>query len=109
MTLNEYQEGATKTALYPDAGKNLIYPILGLCGESGELAEKMKKLIRDDAGILTDERKMLMKKELGDVLWYVSQIARELDTNLDEIATENLTKLASRMERGTLHGDGDLR
>lgn len=109
MTLNEYQEGASKTALYPDVGKNLIYPILGLCGESGELAEKMKKLIRDDAGILTDERKMLMKKELGDVLWYVSQIARELDTTLDEIATENLTKLASRMERGALHGNGDLR
>ena len=109
MTLNDYQEGATKTALYPDAGKNLIYPILGLCGESGELAEKMKKLIRDDGGVLTDERRMLMKKELGDVLWYVSQVARELGVTLDEIAAENLAKLASRAERGTLNGNGDLR
>lgn len=109
MTLNEYQAGANTTALYPDSGKNLLYPILGLCGESGELAEKMKKLIRDDAGILTDERRKLMKKELGDVLWYVSQVARELGCTLEEIGEENLAKLASRMERGVLHGNGDLR
>lgn len=109
MTLNEYQEGASKTALYPHAETNLIYLILGLCGESGELAEKLKKQLRDDGGILSDERRMLMKKELGDVLWYVSQVARELGSSLDEIAVENLAKLASRMERGTLHGNGDLR
>lgn len=109
MTLNEFQTGATKTALYPDSGKNLLYPILGLCGESGELAEKMKKLIRDDNGIMTDERRDLMKKELGDVLWYVSQAARELGYSLEEIGEENLAKLASRAERGKLYGDGDLR
>ena len=109
MTLNEYQARATTTALYPDSGKNLVYPILGLCGESGELAEKMKKLIRDDNNVLTDERRDLMMKELGDVLWYVSQVARELGCSLDEIGEMNLAKLASRMERGLLHSNGDLR
>ena len=109
MTLNDYQVAATKTALYPDSGKNLIYPILGLCGESGELAEKLKKMIRDDQGLLTDDRRDLMIKELGDVLWYVSQVARELGSTLEEVAQGNIEKLASRAERQQLHGSGDER
>ncbi|HPF95751.1 MAG: nucleoside triphosphate pyrophosphohydrolase family protein [Candidatus Magasanikbacteria bacterium] len=109
MTLNDYQNAATKTALYPESGNNLLYPILGLCGESGELAEKMKKMIRDDQGVLTEERRQLMVKELGDVLWYVSQVARELGISLEEVGQMNVDKLASRMDRDVLHGNGDLR
>lgn len=109
MTLNEYQKFTSTTALYPNAGNNLIYPILGLCGESGELAEKMKKLIRDDNNVLTEERRRLMIMELGDVLWYVSQVARELNMDLEDVAHENIAKLTSRKERGVTHGNGDLR
>lgn len=109
MTLNEFQDRASVTALYPNAGNNLLYPVLGLCGETGEVAEKVKKMIRDDAGILTDERKELMVKELGDVLWYVSQVARELGVTLDDVAQRNVDKLASRMERGVVQGSGDNR
>ncbi|MCK5416007.1 nucleoside triphosphate pyrophosphohydrolase family protein [Candidatus Parcubacteria bacterium] len=109
MTLNEYQEQAKKTALYPNVGKNIIYPTLGLTGEAGEIANKVKKIMRDDNGIMTDEKKKEIGKELGDVLWYVAQIARELDVSLDEVANNNLEKLFSRLERGTIQGSGDNR
>ncbi len=108
ITLNEYQKKARTTALYPQAD-GLSYTVLGLCGESGELAEKMKKCLRDDAGILTEERKLAMKKELGDVLWYVANLAHELDATLEEVAKGNLEKLFSRKQRGTLQGSGDER
>lgn len=109
MTLNEYQDAATKTAVYPDLGNNLIYPTLGLCEEAGELAGKLSKMIRDDAGVLTEDRRSLIVKELGDVLWFVSLVARELGLTLDEVAQINVDKLASRAQRDVLHGDGDLR
>lgn len=109
MTLNDYQAIASTTALYPQSGSNLLYPVLGLCGETGEIAEKVKKMIRDDAGVLTDERKTLLIKELGDVLWYLSQIARELNVSLEEVATINVEKLRSRHARNALHGSGDER
>ena len=108
ITLNEYQNQARTTALYPQADA-LIYVCLGLCGESGEIAEKAKKMIRDDAGILYPERREAMKKELGDVLWYVANLACELDVSLEEVAKTNLEKLASRQKRGTLQGSGDNR
>lgn len=109
MNFNEYQSESRKTALYPDAGKNFVYPTLGLAGEAGEVADKLKKTIRDDDGVLTDEKRREVGKELGDVLWYVAQVASELNLSLDEIARQNLEKLFSRKERGVLGGSGDNR
>ena len=109
MNFDEYQKQSRKTALYPEVNKNLWYPALGLSGEAGEVAEKIKKLYRDDGGEITDERRAILEKELGDVLWYVAQIATELGLSLDKIAEANLEKLFSRLERGVIQGDGDER
>jgi NTP pyrophosphatase (non-canonical NTP hydrolase) len=109
MDFKEYQEKSKKTAVYPDLGNNFIYPTLGLAGEAGEVAEKIKKVIRDKGGIVDDETREAIKKELGDVLWYVSQIASELGLSLDEIAEKNIEKLYSRLERGKINGSGDNR
>ena len=109
MRFSEYQARSRATAVYPDAGSNLVYPALGLCGEAGETAEKVKKAIRDDGGTLTEERREAIAAELGDVLWYVAQLATEADLDLEEIAEANLEKLASRQRRSVLHGSGDER
>ena len=109
MDFKEYQEKAKKTAVYPDIGKNFIYPTLGLVGESGEVAEKIKKVIRDKNGVIDENTRSDLKKELGDVLWYLNQLATELNLSLDEIADENLQKLSSRLERNKIHGEGDNR
>lgn len=109
MTFQEYQDQALTTAAYPDMGNNFIYPTLGLSGETGEVAEKIKKVIRDNGGVLTAEIKLDLIKELGDVLWYISQLSWELGYNLDEVATKNLDKLADRQMRGVIGGNGDNR
>lgn len=109
MTINEYQKLSRKTADYPLLEQDLLYPVLGLVGESGEVAEKVKKLFRDDAGRLTERRRELIIKELGDVLWYLAQIATELKIDLDEVAQRNLDKLLSRQERNKINGNGDDR
>jgi NTP pyrophosphatase (non-canonical NTP hydrolase) len=109
MELSDYQQRSRATAVYPDAGANLTYPALGLCGEAGEVAEKVKKAIRDDGGVLTDERREALAGELGDVLWYVAQVATEADLELEQIAQANLDKLLSRQQRGVLSGSGDQR
>lgn len=109
MDLADYQQRSRATAVYPGAGDNLLYPTLGLCGEAGEVAEKVKKMLRDDAGVLTPERREALAKELGDVLWYVAQVATEADLDLQEVADANLRKLLSRQERGVLQGSGDER
>ena len=109
LNLSEYQERSRATAVYPDAGSNLLYPTLGLCGEAGEVAEKIKKMIRDDAGELSDERQAALSKELGDVLWYLAQLATESGLDLEAIAEANLAKLLSRQRRSVLSGSGDDR
>lgn len=109
MNFEEYQKESRKTALYPDNGNNWIYPVMGLTGEAGEVADKMKKVMRDDGNIVSEQKKLEVKKELGDVLWYVSQIASELGLSLDEIAQENIKKLFDRLERGKIGGSGDNR
>ena len=109
MTLDNYQTESRKTAIYPDIDSNIIYPVLGLCGESGELAEKIKKAIRDDGGKITDTRRTDIIKELGDVMWYMAAIASELKISLDTVARTNLDKLNSRKNRGKLGGSGDER
>jgi NTP pyrophosphatase (non-canonical NTP hydrolase) len=108
MDLSEYQRESRRTAEYPREAW-LAYPALGLAGEAGEVAEHAKKAIRDDAGKVSDERRAAMSKELGDVLWYIAQLATELDLDLGEIAAQNLEKLFSRQQRGVLSGSGDDR
>jgi NTP pyrophosphatase (non-canonical NTP hydrolase) len=109
MTFDEYQKKSRKTAQYPDAGSNFVYPTLGLAGEAGEVAEKIKKVIRDDGGEVLPLKKKEIEKELGDVLWYVTQLATELGLSLEEIADKNIEKLYSRLDRGQLGGSGDNR
>ena len=109
MDLNEYQAKALKTALYPNVGHNPIYPTLGLSGEAGEVADKVKKVIRDRDGLFDEEVKSAIKFELGDVLWYVAQLSSELGLELEHVAMSNLKKLRSRSERGQISGKGDHR
>jgi NTP pyrophosphatase (non-canonical NTP hydrolase) len=109
MTFEQYQKQARTTALYPNVGSNFVYPTLGLVGEAGEVAEKVKKVLRDSGGIMDDERKSQIRKELGDVLWYIAQLCTELGFTMDDAAQENLDKLQSRLERGKLSGSGDDR
>lgn len=108
MYLNEYQAESKKTAIFPP-GRSLEYLFLGICGESGEIAEKAKKIIRDKQGIFVDDDREAIKLELGDVLWYIAQIATELDFTLEDVAKANLEKLFSRMERNKISGEGDKR
>ena len=109
MDLNDYQRESRKTALYPDVGRNAIYPTLGLVGEAGEVADKVKKILRDKNGLFDNESKEAIKLELGDVLWYVSQLSSELGYELKDVACANLQKLNSRKIRGKIQGDGDNR
>jgi len=109
MTFQEYQEESRKTAIYPNKDNNFIYPTLGLAGEAGEVAEKIKKVLRDGNGIVSDEKREEITKELGDVLWYVANLAKELKVSLEDVAQKNLEKLQSRQQRGELHGSGDNR
>lgn len=100
MELNEYQKGAQATAIYRERGLGglgrLHYVALGLNGESGELANDLKKVTRDMRGRLDSGLRTKLQEELGDVLWYVAMFARELDTDLEDIAKGNLAKLAQR-------------
>jgi NTP pyrophosphatase (non-canonical NTP hydrolase) len=113
MQFSEYQKESRVTALYPDVGNNFVYPTLGLVGEAGEIAEKVKKLIRDkqidSPRAVSEIDKAEIAKELGDVLWYLAQVASEFGLTLDDVATGNIEKLRSRQMRGNLHGDGDNR
>ncbi len=108
MELADYQQLSRRTAAYPRQAW-LAYPSLGLAGEAGEVAEQAKKAIRDDGGLITDERRAAIGKELGDVLWYVAQVASEVGLDLEEVAQQNLDKLLSRQQRGVLSGSGDNR
>lgn len=113
MELNQYQEKAGGTAEYPDRGNNFVYPTLALSDEAGEVAGKIKKLIRDKHKFtpaeLDDEERQELKKEIGDVLWYVAMFSEEIGFSLQEVAEANLEKLQSRKERGAIGGSGDNR
>lgn len=113
MDFNEYQKKSREFAIYPHQGDTFQYPILGLVGEAGEVADKLKKHIRDD-GIekpsgLSAEHTQELAKELGDVLWYVAQLSTELQLDMNEVASMNIAKLEARKERGKLQGSGDNR
>src|SRR5512139_3289251 len=103
MTFEEYQKAARATAIYPTEYA-IVYPTLGLCGESGEVAERIKKLIRDR--VASEEVRTRIVLELGDVLWYIANLASDMDISLETIAASNVEKLHSRKERNTLHGSG---
>ena len=111
LSFEDYQRLAARTAVYPDRESDDIapYPALGLAGESGEVAEQIKKAIRDDGGAITDERRAALRKELGDVLWYLSALCDELGLELADVAGENIDKLRDRQQRGVISGDGDER
>ena len=114
MEFNDYQKRAWETAIYPNKGSNITYPALGLAGETGEICEKIKKIIRDDGGKVSNEKKELLNlkkksfafrrwqltKEMGDVFWYLASLGVELGLHLDDIAQANIDKL---------HGSGDER
>lgn len=114
MILTGYQIHSGFTAFYPGAGNSdsaegLSYVTLGLVGEAGEIANKVKKILRDQNGEISDHDRDVLSAELGDVLWYVAQLATQLDVSLDAVANRNLAKLASRQKRGVLAGSGDDR
>lgn len=109
MDFSEYQRLSRRTAAYPAIGHAVIYPALGLTNEAGEVAGKIKKIFRDKGGEIGPAERDALEAELGDVLWYVAQVATELGLSLDEVAQHNLDKLMSRLERGTIQGDGDTR
>ena len=109
MDFNEYQEKTKATAVYPTLGGGVVFPTLGMVGEAGEVAEKIKKLFRDGNGMANEEQKSEIAKELGDVLWYMSQVASELGISLGEVALKNIEKIESRHARGQVHGAGDNR
>jgi NTP pyrophosphatase (non-canonical NTP hydrolase) len=108
MTFEEYAVNASKTAIYPSRMWG-VYPALGLCGEAGEVAEKVKKLFRDGEGVVTEAFREELTKEIGDVLWYVAALCFDFDISMSDAASKNLWKLASRQERGVLGGSGDNR
>ena len=109
MDFKTYQKKARLTAQYPNLGSNNIYPTLGLVGEAGEVAEKVKKVIRDKNGIFDEESKNGIKKELGDVLWYLSNLCDEFNFSFEEVAIQNLEKLNIRAAKGKISGSGDDR
>ncbi len=110
MNFNDYQKQALTTVISSnDDFKDLLHWVLGINGEAGEVAEKVKKIIRDKGGKVSEADKHDLAKELGDVLWYVAVFAHDLGVSMDEIAEQNLAKLKSRKERGVLGGSGDDR
>jgi len=112
MDFNDYQDAAVATAIYPEAGSGsplaLAYVGLGL-GEAGEVQGKIKKVLRDSGGTVSGDARQAIIGELGDVLWYVACVARELSVALDDVAVDNVEKLADRARRGVIGGSGDAR
>lgn len=112
MQFDDYQELTRSTAVYPEVGTGSLvavnYCALGL-SEAGEVQGKVKKIWRDDNGVITQEKKTAILGEMGDVLWYLSQLANELDSSLNDVASANVHKLLDRKERGVIGGSGDNR
>jgi len=109
MNMNEYQAAALRTASPKDKKDEVFHLVLGLCGESGEIAEKVKKIVRDHGSDFSKLNKDDLVKELGDVLWYVAVLADHFDITFEEVAARNIAKLADRKNRGLISGSGDNR
>lgn len=108
MDFNKYQETAVETAIYPDTHR-ILYPALGMSGEAGEVANKVKKIIRDGPENMPDDWKDQLASEIGDVLWYCAALANDLGMPLALIAAQNRDKLLERKQKGTISGSGDKR
>ena len=108
MDVNAYQAAAKETAIYPKE-TGILYTTLGLTGEAGEVADKVKKIIRDHGGEMDDDARESIMLELGDVLWYVANLTTELGYTLRDVAGANIQKLSDRQQRNKLHGSGDTR
>lgn len=113
MNLNEYQKQAIASAIYPEKSTGqliaVLYCALGLAEEAGETAGKIKKMIRDHEGVMSDEIRHRIMREMGDVLWYLAALSTELGSELSQVAELNLEKLRDRKDRGALRGSGDDR
>lgn len=110
MTLDEYQKEALVTAVFSDDSfKDLAHWVFGITGESGEIAEKIKKIVRDKKGEMSDQDKEEIIKEIGDVMWYLAVLAEHLGYNFEEVGKRNIAKLRSRQARNQIHGSGDNR
>lgn len=109
MNVNDYQKAALRTARPKDANDEFLHLVLGLVGEAGEVAEKVKKIVRDNNSDFAGMDMELFKKELGDVLWHIAVLADYFGISLENIAQMNIDKLASRLERGKIGGSGDTR
>jgi NTP pyrophosphatase (non-canonical NTP hydrolase) len=109
LDFSEYQRTALRGARYPKRGSSFVYPVLGLVGESGEVAEKIKKILRDKGGRLDSTSREDIKKELGDILWYMAALCDELSLDMSDVAATNLQKRESRLKRGKVRGSGDDR
>lgn len=111
MNFDDYQKQAAKTSTYEGKEETykLMYLSMGLAGESGEVIEKLKKIVRNDDGEISEEKRKDLESELGDVLWYLSQLAETLDVSLQDVAEKNIAKLADRAERGVIKSEGDTR
>lgn len=108
MTFTEYQKDAVDTAIYGQ-GNAITYPALGLGNEAGEVLGKIKKVLRDKNGVFDMDSKMQIAKEIGDTLWYIAALCRDLEIDMDVCAQMNIAKLRDRKERGVLQGNGDER
>lgn len=108
-SFSTYQRESRKTWNVIPTNHPIVYPTLGLVNETGEVAGKIKKIFRDKGGTISEEDRQVLKYELGDVLWYLTQICTELGLSLEEVAQANLEKLFSRLERGQIRGEGDYR
>lgn len=108
MILEKHKQLVKKTGVYPETLR-VIYPTLGLAGETGEVCEKIKKVYRDRNGVFDKETIENIKLELGDVLWYVGAICRDLGIDIIDVYQKNIDKLESRFERNKIHGEGDNR
>ena len=106
LTFNDYQKFARETAIYKDG---IFYPALGLCGESGEVADKIKKIYRDNNGIISEDNKEQLVKEMGDVLWYLANMATDLNVTLEYVARKNVEQIQIRQQKNLIHGEGDNR
>jgi len=106
---DDYQKACKKTAIYPGIGNNITYPTIGLMGEAGEVANKIKKIIRDDKSKVTRQKRDELKDELGDVMWYVAQLSTELGLKFSDVVNGNLEKLLKRKKDNKIHGSGDKR
>ncbi len=109
MTFDEYQQQSKATAQYSDFVPPWVYLAFGLAGETGEVVDKLKKVVRNNNGVFSSDDKLGIKKELGDVLWYMSQLCEELGLSLDDVAQTNRAKLEDRKARGVIKSRGDNR